>query len=71
MFSLWKAALKKIILLLDDDVFAELKSHLMARGLTGSMYGVVDEFAVKLIEAIEKGLVEKHFFFEDPHKGPK
>ncbi|MEK0339554.1 MAG: hypothetical protein QQN46_04930 [Nitrosopumilus sp.] len=55
--------MKRIKITLDDEVYAALKSHMMTRGLIQAMYGVSDAFMVKLIESIEAGLEEKHFFY--------
>jgi hypothetical protein len=47
--------LKKITLIIADDVYKELKSNQGVRMLTGSAYGIQDAFIVKLIEAIDRG----------------
>lgn len=56
--------MKKIVLILDDDVYRDLRAHMTVRGLAQTAYGIGDEFLIKLIESIEAGMEEKHFFFK-------
>ena len=55
--------MKRIVLKIDDDVYRDLSSAMSVRGLTGEAYGIVDEMFIKLMQAMEKGDEEKHFFF--------
>jgi len=50
--------MKTIIIKISDSVFKEIRTHMNIRGMTGEACGVVDEFVVKFIEAIEKELPE-------------
>jgi len=45
----------KITLTIAPDVYADLKSNMVARQITGSLYGVADSFLVSLISKIEDG----------------
>ena len=47
--------MKKITLLISDKVYKEIKKSQGVRKLTGSSYGIKDEFISKLIESIEDG----------------
>ncbi len=47
--------MKKITLLIADDVYSELVSCHNVRCLTGSAYGIQDAFMMKLLESIDKG----------------
>lgn len=58
--------MKRIIVTMDDDVYKALKSHMSVRGLAQAAYGISDGFMVKLVEAMEQGLEEKHFSFVKP-----
>jgi hypothetical protein len=46
--------MKKITLEISDEVFKELKSGIWVRGLSDALFGVQNEFVMKLIVAIEK-----------------
>lgn len=48
---------------MSDEVYADLKSHACVRGLVQGMYGASDAFVVKLVQCIEEGLEQKHFFY--------
>ncbi len=48
---------------MSNEVYADLKSHIAVRGLVQASYGPSDAFVVKLVECIEKGLEQKHFFY--------
>lgn len=47
--------MKKITLLIDDDVYNELRSCQSVRFMTGSAYGIQDSFMMKLLESIDEG----------------
>lgn len=51
--------MKEILLKIDDEVFESLKSSLVTKHISGSMYGVIDEFIIILVKSIESGLKEK------------
>ena len=50
--------MKKITLLIDDDVYRDLKNTIGIRMLTGNAYGVQDAFVKKLIESVDNNEVE-------------
>ena len=45
--------MKKIALEIEDEIFTDLKSSIITRGITGSLFGTIDEFITLLIKAIE------------------
>lgn len=47
--------MKKITLLIADDVYEELRSCQSVRLMVGSAYGTQDAFMMKLLESIDKG----------------
>jgi hypothetical protein len=57
--------MKKITLLIDDDVYKELVSMMSARIMTGSAYGIVDAFMSKVMEHIENGDTEAEIKYKD------
>lgn len=54
--------MKKITLNIEDDVFAELKSFLIGKGICGAMHGILDEFISKIIRTIDEGEKEELTF---------
>ncbi len=50
--------MKKITLLIADDVYNELQSCQNVRFLTGSAYGTQDAFMIKLLKSIDEGKTE-------------
>jgi len=58
---------KKITLIIDDDVYQEVKSGFGAHCLAGA-YGIVDAFTGKLIKAIDQGKEEETFSFNKKAK---
>ena len=57
--------MKKITLLIDDDVYKELKNGMGIRYLTNSAYGLEDAFITKLIKSIDKGEKEVEIKYKD------
>lgn len=47
--------MKKIILEIEDEIVAELKSSVIAKHICASFYGTADEFITLLVKAIEAG----------------
>ena len=47
--------MKKIILEIEDEIFADLESSIIVKGLVGSLYGTMDEFVTLLVKAIKDG----------------
>jgi hypothetical protein len=56
--------MKTITINIDDDVFRELKSAMIAKHLAQKAYGVVDQFLVKLIEASKRARASTISTFE-------
>lgn len=51
--------MKELKLKIEDNVYQELKSALLAKKFTGSFYGITDEFINLIIKSIEEGKEEK------------
>ena len=47
--------MKKITVTISDKVFAELRTHMGLRCMSGEACGVPDAFLVKIIKAVEDG----------------
>lgn len=63
--------MKEIKLSIEDDVFAELKSSIILKQMTGNMYGVLDEFIGKLLKTMDAGDTELHLEFSKKRKKGK
>lgn len=53
--------MKRINITITNEVYADLKSHAFTRDQF--RIGPGDAFVMKLVECIEKGLEQKHFFY--------
>lgn len=63
--------MKKITLYIDDDVFEELKSYLIGKGIVGAVHGILDEFTGKIIRTIDAGEKEELTFTFKEKEGAK
>ncbi len=46
---------KRLVLLMDDDVFKEMHDALIIRGMTGALGGILDAAIFKIVKAIRDG----------------
>ena len=49
----------------EDDVYKSLKQAIQVKNMTGNIGGIVDSFIIKLVESVDKGLVEEHFKYKN------
>ena len=61
--------MKKITLLIDDDVYKELVSMMSARIMMGNAYGLQDAFMSKVIKSIDEGKTEIEIKYKDKKDG--
>ena len=45
--------MKEIKLVINDEIFLELKSELVGKAITGNLYTITDAFLSKIIKALE------------------
>ena len=57
--------MKTIKVKIEDDVYKSLKQAIQVKNMTGNIGGIVDSFIIKLVEAVDKGLVEEHFKYKN------
>ena len=57
--------MKKIRLIIEDDVLRELKSHCNVRAITGNFGGIADIFIRKLIEKVDDNKKEWHCHYKN------
>ena len=50
--------MKTLIINVSNDAFKELRSALLTRGVTGGLFGLLDEFAHDVIKAMEDKVKE-------------
>lgn len=60
--------MKKIILEIEDSVFADLESLIVTKQICGSFYGTMDAFIVLLIKAIKDGKEAVQIIRKKPRK---
>ena len=60
--------MKEVILQIDDDVWAEIRSGVAVKGMAAALYGTVDAFMVKLIKEVDKGSKTVTFSFKKKEK---
>ena len=53
---------------IEDNVYKRLKQATQVKGMTGNISGIIDNFIIKLIESIDKGLIEEHFKYKNEKK---
>lgn len=57
--------MKKLTLLIDDDVFKELKNSLAVSMIAGTAYGIQDAFILKIIKSVDNKETELEIKFKD------
>ena len=57
--------MKTIKVKIEDDVYKSLKQAIQVKNMTGNIGGIVDSFIIKLVESVDKGLVEEHFKYKN------
>lgn len=50
--------MKEIVLKIEDEIFVDLESSIIAKGITGNLFGTQDEFTILLVKAIRAGKKE-------------
>ncbi len=61
--------MKQILITIDDDVWAEIRSAVTTRMLCSGSHGSLDQFGIVIIKAIDEGLEKKHISFKKPDSG--
>ena len=57
--------MKTIKVKIEDDVYKSLKQAIQVKNMTGNICGIVDSIIIKLVESVDKGLVEEHFKYKN------
>lgn len=47
--------MKEITVKVSDNCFAEIRTNLIFKQMTGNLYGILDEFCARFVKAIEDG----------------
>lgn len=57
----FQAKMKTITIHIPDEIWIDLKTAGTVRLLSGTAYGIVDSFALRLIQVIDEGKIEHEF----------